>query len=80
MQALLTGLEAAVYTHTDAALLEAAVRSYHNLCANDSHWQHLAASSIGQLIQRWTHTLGSCLGKAVSVSFVLYSTFTVDGI
>ncbi|KAF4086904.1 hypothetical protein AMELA_G00089630 [Ameiurus melas] len=66
VQALLTGLEAAVYTHTDAALLEAAVRSYHNLCANDSHWQHLAASSISQLIQRWTHTLGSCLENAVS--------------
>ncbi|KAK3543866.1 hypothetical protein QTP70_030052 [Hemibagrus guttatus] len=66
VQALLTGLEAAVDTHTDAALLEAAVRSYHNLCANDSHWQQLAASAIGQLIQRWTHTLGSCLGEAVN--------------
>lgn len=57
-------------THTDAALLEAAVRSYHNLCVNDSHWQQMAASAIGQLIQRWTHTLGSCLGEAVTVGIV----------
>lgn len=70
MQALLIGLEAAVESHTEAGLLEAAVRSYRNLCANDSHWQHLVASAIGQLIRRWTHTLGSCLGEAVSVSIV----------
>ncbi|KAF7709465.1 cohesin subunit SA-2 isoform X2 [Silurus meridionalis] len=66
VQALLAGLEDAVDSHTEAALLEAAVRSYHNLCANDSPWQHMAASAIGQLIQRWTHTLGSCLEDAVT--------------
>lgn len=70
MQALLTGLEAAVDSHTEAALLEAAVRSYHNLSANDSLWQHLAASAIDRLIQRWTHTLDSYLEEAVSVSIV----------
>ncbi|TSL16056.1 Mediator of RNA polymerase II transcription subunit 14 [Bagarius yarrelli] len=64
VQALLTGLEVAVNTHTEATLLEAAVRSYHNLSANDSHWQHMAASAIGQLVQRWTHTLSSCLEEA----------------
>lgn len=70
MQALLTGLEAAVNSHTEAALLEAAVRSYHNLCANDLHWQHLVASAVGQLIQRWTHTLDSCLREELNVSIV----------
>ncbi|MCJ8732514.1 hypothetical protein PDJAM_G00212280 [Pangasius djambal] len=74
VQALLTGVEAAVDSHTEAALLEAAVRSYHNLCANDSHWQHLAASAIGQLIQRWTYTLDSCLEEAV-----IDGTFIGDG-
>uniref|UniRef100_A0A8B9LLF2 Cohesin subunit SA n=1 Tax=Astyanax mexicanus TaxID=7994 RepID=A0A8B9LLF2_ASTMX len=66
--ALLAGLDAAVSRHSEAGLLEAAARSYHALCAEDSRWQHLTASAMDQLIQRWTHTLETCLEEALSVS------------
>ncbi|KAG9271104.1 cohesin subunit SA-2-like [Astyanax mexicanus] len=66
LQALLAGLDAAVSRHSEAGLLEAAARSYHALCAEDSRWQHLTASAMDQLIQRWTHTLETCLEEALS--------------
>uniref|UniRef100_A0A8B9LQ78 Cohesin subunit SA n=1 Tax=Astyanax mexicanus TaxID=7994 RepID=A0A8B9LQ78_ASTMX len=71
LQALLAGLDAAVSRHSEAGLLEAAARSYHALCAEDSRWQHLTASAMDQLIQRWTHTLETCLEEALSY-FAIY--------
>ncbi|XP_062862249.1 cohesin subunit SA-2 isoform X2 [Trichomycterus rosablanca] len=69
VQALLTGLMAAVNTHTDSELLETAARSYQTFCGNDSCWQNLAASAIDKLVQSWTHTLSSCFEEAISEGF-----------
>ncbi|KAI4886085.1 hypothetical protein NFI96_030137, partial [Prochilodus magdalenae] len=66
VQALLAGLDAAVGRHTEAGLLEAAARTYHSLCADDSPWQHISVPAMDKLIQGWTHTLETCLGEALS--------------
>ncbi|XP_066542125.1 cohesin subunit SA-2 isoform X2 [Hoplias malabaricus] len=66
VQALLSGLDAAVDRHTEPGLLEAAARSYHSLCSDDSRWQHLTVPAMGQLLQRWTHTLETFLGEELS--------------
>ncbi|KAK1797783.1 hypothetical protein P4O66_008134, partial [Electrophorus voltai] len=66
VQALLTGLKAAVDRHSEAELLEAAARSYQTLCANDSPWRHLAVTAIEQLAQHWSRTLETCLDETLS--------------
>lgn len=66
MQTLLNSLDAAVHLNNDTVLLEMAARTYQSLCAINLRWQHLAAAAVERLVQRWIHTLGSCLEEALS--------------
>ncbi|KAG5852757.1 hypothetical protein ANANG_G00065950 [Anguilla anguilla] len=74
LKALLTQMAAVVEMHTDAAVLEAAARTYQALCSADTPWESLASPAWDEMVRRWVGRLDTLLRDTVEKD----GTFTAD--